>query len=750
MLWIHASNSARFGQSVRFALDQLRIYGRKDPKADILQLLCDWLRDRDKGRWLIVLDNADDASFLLDSPTTSVEQPAQRRIDYIPSCDHGTVIMTTRSKKDALKLVYESETIDVLPMSGDEAEALLDRKLGKSNPDSRRLVRALDHIPLAITQAAAYICERAPRCSVQQYLEAMEQSRASRMSLLQRDFPLPSRDAEATNSVLLTWQISFEHVYSTRKSAAELLSLMSFCERQAIPESLLLSGSVTKIQDSPSLSTTNDVINAREASESRFEEDIVLLRSFAFISTTPDKASWTLHRLVQDATHLWLTNRGQLSKFHTRFVHNLCQAFPTGDFENWETCRMLLPHAQCAAKQEPVEQGELLEWACIMYNAAWYACTQGSAADAIAMASQSMQARLMQLGAENELTLHSMSMVALAHKMAGRSEQARQLEVRVVETSIAVLGEVHPDTLVSMCELSLTYREQGLWKEAEQLEIKALETSTAVLGENDLITLKCMTNLAATYWDQGRSNEAEQLDVKVMETSKALLGELHPDTLLSIANLAATYRNQERWDEAEQLELKVTEARKAILGEEHPDTLTGMANLAATYWNQGRCDEAEQLEMTIVETSKTVLGEKHPDTLKWIGNLASTYHNQDRWTEAEQLEIKVMEARKEVLGEEHPDTLTSMGNLALTYWNQGRWREAEQLQLLAAEGNKKVLGADHPYTLLAMENLEEFRSAGRQNSAAASPLQTRLVDMAGDLDSGNRRRHWWQKLAGKF
>ncbi|TKA74648.1 hypothetical protein B0A55_07960 [Friedmanniomyces simplex] len=59
---------------------------------------------------------------------------------------------------------------------------------------------ALDCMPLAITQTAAYIRERRPRCSVWQYREEMEQSRASRTSLLRRDVPLPSRDAEASNS----------------------------------------------------------------------------------------------------------------------------------------------------------------------------------------------------------------------------------------------------------------------------------------------------------------------------------------------------------------------------------------------------------------------------------------------------------------------------------------------------------------------------------------------------------------------
>ncbi|KAK0302703.1 hypothetical protein LTR82_017791 [Friedmanniomyces endolithicus] len=152
VLWIHASNVARFEQSVRDVADQLKSYGRKDPKADLVQLLRNWLRDKSKERWLIVLDNADDAGFLLEPPATTGEaQPAQRRTDYIPTCDHGSVIITTRSKREAPRLVYESDMVDVLPMSEGEAEELLESKLGELGQDDRELVLALDCMPLAIT-----------------------------------------------------------------------------------------------------------------------------------------------------------------------------------------------------------------------------------------------------------------------------------------------------------------------------------------------------------------------------------------------------------------------------------------------------------------------------------------------------------------------------------------------------------------------------------------------------------------------
>nr|POF13651.1 nephrocystin-3 [Quercus suber] len=716
VLWIHASNVARFDQSVRDVADQLRLHGRQSPKADLLQLLHNWLRDERKGRWLVVLDNADDASFLLQRPiAVDGAQLARRRIDYVPACDHGSMIITTRNKSEALKLVYESETIDVLPMSDEEAVTLLAKKLGKlgSQAEQRQLVTALDRIPLAIIHAAAYIRLRTPQRSVQQYCEEVEQSRTSRTSLLKQDFEHPGRDADARNSVLLTWQISFEDIYRTRRSAADLLSLMSFCDRLAIPESLLRAN----IKGTEALSSRQD-----------FEKDVVTLRSFSFISATTSTQIWEMHRLVQDATQMWLDDHRRLDEFHSHFVHRLYRSLPAGTFENWPSCRELFPHAKCAGEQKPVGGKAQLEWASVMYNSAWYACEQGSFLDTLTMARSSLEVRMKQLGDKDPLTLWSIAMIADGHRTGGQWKEAEELEVKVMETRRTVLGAEHPDTLTGMGNLASTYRNQGRWKEAEELSVKVMVTRRTVLGAEHPSTLTGMANLALTYQNQGRWKEAEELEVKVMETSRTVLGAEHTDTLTSMGNLASTYQSQGRWKEAEELEVKVMETRRTVLGAEHPDTLTSMANLASTYRNQGRWKGAEELFMKVMETRSTVLGAEHPSTLTSMGNLASTYWSLGRWKEAEELFVKVMETRRTVLGREHPDTLTSMNNLALIYSDQERWAEAETLQNQAVGGFKKSYGPKHPHTLTALQTLAYVQHMRQQeplkNTVQQEPLHS--------------------------
>lgn len=99
-------------------------------------------------------------------------------------------------------------------------------------------MEALDYVPLAISQAAAYIQARAPRSLVEKYMAEFRESEGKRAWLLGHDAGDLRRDGSASNAILTTWLISFDHIRSMRPLAADVLSLMSFFDQQGIPESL--------------------------------------------------------------------------------------------------------------------------------------------------------------------------------------------------------------------------------------------------------------------------------------------------------------------------------------------------------------------------------------------------------------------------------------------------------------------------------------------------------------------------------
>jgi len=722
VLWVHATNVARFEESFRDIADQVKIPGRQDPQANIFKLVESWLRDKSRDKWLLILDNLDNDQLLYPFSVSDKEDLTSTRstkplLEYIPRSQHGSTIITSRARQIALKLVDYKDLIEVESMQRSEALGLLQRKLetpGESG-ENQQLVKELEFMPLAIVQAASYIRSRAPRYSVLRYLREFQKSDRKATKLLKTEVGHFYRDWEAKNSILVTWQISFDYIRERRPSAVELLSLMSFFDRQGIPEKL--------IRNHP-----EDNSGDGESSESDiapdFEDDIMMLRDFSFITISETNSYFTMHRLVQLTMRVWLKSHGELNQWREKFISTLFRAFPNGQYEYWENCRSLFPHVKSAISQRPESPECRRQWATLLYRGAYYAWQSGNIADIREMASGSRNQREVLLGENHEEVLDSTNLLATGYWFEGQWDEAERLFVQAIEINKKTLGEDHPSMLTSLGNLASIYRNQGRWKEAEQLDVQVIRKSKILFSKGHISTLTSMGNLASTYRNQGRWKEAEQLDIQVVEISKTNLGKDHPITLASIANLSSTYSHQGRWEEAEHLAVHIMETRKIKLGEAHPSTLTSMANLALMYSNQGRWKEATQLTAQVIQTRKLKLGEDHPSTLTSIANLALIFASQGQWKKAEQLQLYIMETRKTKFGEDHPDTLIGMANLVLIFANQGRWEEAEQLQVQAMETSKTVFGENHPNTLASIGNLASmYIKLGRWEEAEQLQVQ---------------------------
>ena len=94
----------------------------------------------------------------------------------------------------------------VQPMALVHMLSLFKRKLGPldQGDNTAELAAALEYMPLAIVQAAAYISQRAPRCFVQHYLKDYWKSDRKKTSLLNYEGGQLRRDWQAQNSIIIT------------------------------------------------------------------------------------------------------------------------------------------------------------------------------------------------------------------------------------------------------------------------------------------------------------------------------------------------------------------------------------------------------------------------------------------------------------------------------------------------------------------------------------------------------------------
>jgi hypothetical protein len=174
VFWVHASAQARFKEAYKDIADQLQLPGRDNPKADVLQLVRNWLRDEVNGRWMMVIDNVDNVETFTSQKRQRQEDEADASAQmslatYLPQSRNGAILITSRSKDAAVRLAGGYNKIKEVPVM-DESEGLQLLRNKLHNPPIEEsavdLLHALDCIPLAVTQAAAYINRRgraAPR-----------------------------------------------------------------------------------------------------------------------------------------------------------------------------------------------------------------------------------------------------------------------------------------------------------------------------------------------------------------------------------------------------------------------------------------------------------------------------------------------------------------------------------------------------------------------------------------------------------
>ncbi|KZM21778.1 ADP binding [Ascochyta rabiei] len=739
IFWVHAGTQARFREGYRTIAEAIKMDGWNDQDVNYMRLVRTWLCDESNGRWVMVVDNADDAGVFFHDTTqgpatqSSDASWTEPLVNFLPQRSLGSILITSRSCDVAYRLTgAEASIINVGPMNEEDAFALLQNKFSfpVKKKEVTSLISALDSMPLALTQAAAYINRRRPRMSISQYVKDFRRSDRDRAYLLEKDMGDSRRDGEASNSVIATWQISFEHIRKQTPSAARLLSLMSFFDRQSIPESLL-----------------QHRYGGESEKETNFEDDIYTLISFSLIRPSAGGGSFDMHRLVQLSTKLWLKQSSELEYWKEIYLGLINEGFPISGFENWPLCQALFPHVQAALDNLPVDADALETWASISLKASKYAGEMGDYSKAYKLALDGFEVREILLGPEDLLTLDSLNSVGVTLSRLGRYNEAKTMYRRALEVKQRLLGADSVDTLTDKLNLATLYDSQGHWTDAEKLLNQVLEAVSKVEVSADRpLTLLTLTALATTYGRLGRWTDAASLQLQLLTTHMSQLGPGHPTTLtvkhglahtynrqgrfteaeqllLEIleaeemntgpetellatkAHLASVYKGQGRWSDAEKIQLQVLDATQRKLGLEHPHTLYSIGDVASTYWIQGRFDEAQELQVQVLPRFVATFGEQHPSTLDAKSNLAQTYWSKNRFAECEALNREVLETRIATLGDEHHSTLDSKAALATTYRTQGRFKDAQELDEFVLRVRSEKLGKDHPHTLGSMGNL---------------------------------------------
>ncbi|KAJ7810086.1 hypothetical protein B0H14DRAFT_2379321 [Mycena olivaceomarginata] len=643
-----------------------------------------WLTSKAE-EWLLLFDNADDPSINLN--------------DFIPQCNHGNIVITSRNPG---LCVYTGLHSLVSDMEEEDAVALLLKSAAQEATIGTEQIAteiALHYLPLAIVQAGAFISKSQ---DLDSYLALYTRNQARLLS----EKPAQSHDRYAW-TVYTTWQMSFDRL---NPPAAMLLQLCSFLYHNGLSEHIFSYAakytfpSLLKGELQVPLEFLSHFLRPNGEWDSlQFLDVTNEIQAYSLISFDAEKKLFSIHPLV----HAWSqTTVSDPQRYMFTVGSILGMAISERPRQNNQlTSLVLCPHVELTAQMD-AELPLIFrhQFISIFWEGGKYKQTEKLLEEVLKKEKQL-------LGDNHPDTLGTMGNLANIYSDLGELRKAEELSVIVLEKQKQLLGDDHSDTLHTMSNLARTYSALGEHGKAKELKGIALEKQKQLLGDNHPDILQTMGSLASTYSALGEHWKAKELKDIVLEKQKQLLGNSHPNTLRTMGNLASTYSALGEHGKAKELKGIVLERQKQLLGDSHPDILQTMGSLASTYSALGEHWKAKELKVIVLDKQNQLLGNSHPNTLRTMSNLASTYSALGEHGKAKELKGIVLEKQKQLLGDSHPDILQTMGSLASTYSALGEHWKAKELKGIVLEKQKQLLGNSHPNTLRTMSNLASTYSA---------------------------------------
>ncbi|OJJ49289.1 hypothetical protein ASPZODRAFT_164819 [Penicilliopsis zonata CBS 506.65] len=434
-----------------------QILGMHDVKpAEAKDRIKGYLSKEHAGKWLLVFDNADDyRMWIRDSgdATTSVLRY------FIPQSENGCILFTSRNRKLAVKLVNQ-HVIPVHSLDQRTAADMLKRSLIQSSliydsyETTLNLLDQLTYLPLAITQAAAYINEN--DIGLADYIALLQEQEPDVIELLSENFEDEGRYAAIQNPVASTWLISFQHIQQLNALAVEHLLFMACINPRDIPQSLL--------PQSPSQKKRVDALG--------------LLKAYSFITEQTSDHSLYLHRLVHLATRNWMRQDQRFSLQTSKTAQLLWKALrDVVCNENRKLWRRYLPHALFLVGDNEFQNQQEDNAAKPLDQSQWM--------EAEEVGLQLLKAQKQILGLEHDNTLTSMHNLVITQMSQGKWEEAEEMNIQLLETQKQVLGLEHYKTLTSMHKMAIISKSLGKAEAAISLMAECVRLRKRYLHPDD-------------------------------------------------------------------------------------------------------------------------------------------------------------------------------------------------------------------------------------------------------------------------
>ncbi|WP_225817984.1 tetratricopeptide repeat protein [Streptomyces echinatus] len=747
LVWITATTPQSIITDYTQAATELLGTDPADPQAATAFLA--WLEPKAGQRpcrWLAVLDDVTD--------------PADLNGLWPPTSPTGRTLVTTRRQDAALTTGRHRIPVGVFTPA--ESLAYLTRALPthtESDGQLAGLAQDLGHLPLALSQAAAYLTDTS--MPVTDYRQIL----ADRTTALRDAAPPALPDGQAL-AVAATWSLSIEHADRLPPVglARPLLQLAASLDAHGIPDTVLTSTPACTYLDrhrtspnapvptpaSPGTGTPEQEVPERDARLA-----LSVLRRFSLIERTPDTphTAVRVHQLVQRAVRDALTP-DQNQQTARAAADALLAVWPDSERDTAlaQTLRAnaaaLTGHAEDVLYEFDGVHGVLVRVGSSLGNT-------GQVVAAVEHFQRIAGVARGRLGPAHPHTLAVRGELVRWRGEAGDAAGAADASAELLEHMTRVLGNEHPTTLSARGNLARFRGEAGDAAGAADSLAELLADQVRVLGDEHPYTLAVRGELVRWRWKAGDAAGATAASAKLLEHMERVLGNEHPTTLSARGNLACFRGEAGDAAGAADAFADLLTDQVRVLGDDHPDTLTTRHNLACFRGEAGDAAGAADAFADLLADRVRVLGYDHPSTLTTRGNVACFRGEAGDAAGAADAFADLLADRVRALGDDHPDTLATRRYVARWRGRAGDAAGAAAAYTELVEHVVRVLGPDHPDTLTARGNIAYWRGKAGDAAGAAAAFADLLTDrvrvLGDDHPSTLTTRHnlaWCQGEAG--
>lgn len=651
----------------------------------------DWLEDINDTTglieslaWVLVVDNADNPSDY--EPGNRASEIAR----YLPQSGRRMLLITTRTSSVASQMGCKAVIVDKMELN--EATSLFN-KIYFSDPESQaeiarlgarptellpQLLTNLDLLPLAIVAAATFI--RRTHSTIQEYLDMMQSidktPLLSKFTNIHRENQQEdgSDDSEVPESVITTFHITFSRIDTLEYGnlATDLLGVLSFIDRRAVPQHLLK--------------------RAVEESAGMMEFRVALghLLDFCLITMNADGTTYDMHRLVHHSAKLFIrrASEDRWTSWQYTAYKTIAKLFPglikrslnAGEsnagsvyrphanelitsilplFDKWQNMEDRLGFAnllqEVGCMEPPSSESDLyLEKAFDIFT------TNG-----------------------NEVDLAKVDLrrgvVCTERKEA---DPALRFTISALETMMLQLGPQHYETIFCYTRISQVHDLQKDFSSSFKALSSALEGANATLEKTDPLFCSVLARLGAVLIRRKAYGRAIQYlervrDIQLEEARSKAVESYNPEYLCQywLPNLSRSFDSLQRYDmalEAQNCRLWVAVDR---FGEDSPEALAATNAVGNIKYKLGDLWESIDLHSKVLATTKKVFGEEHEIAAEAERGIGRCYLRLERFDDASQHYEMILSRMERLYGKHDTKTIDLLRTVGRSFYNHRglRW-----------------------------------------------------------------------------